>query len=216
MKEIKYVGSLTDDLDEINGRNKDNEITSTLFKVFKSISLIVVILFIISVITGGLNPVILSSLTSSLTAITITRAARTNNFAARNLKRMQLKTQISSLAFELSKRADFKEEYYTENIEDAVIIKNDERSNDESEIHESEIHESDIDDYIKEITSDIYFLSKHDKIKVLREIKSVFYSKDYERTISAATKLYELEENELPKQNKLPVKQVLKLRNDKK
>lgn len=211
MKEIKYVGSLTDDLDEINGRNKDNEITSTLFKVFKSISLIVVILFIISVITGGLNPVILSSLTSSLTAITITRAARTNNFAARNLKRMQLKTQISSLAFELSKRADFKEEYYTENIEDAVIIKNDERSNDESEIHES-----DIDDYIKEITSDIYFLNKRDKIKVLREIKSVFYSKDYERTISAATKLYELEENELPKQNKLPVKQVLKLRNDKK
>lgn len=211
MKEIKYVGSLTDDLDEINGRNKDNEITSTLFKVFKSISLIVVILFIISVITGGLNPVILSSLASSLTAITITRAARTNNFAARNLKRMQLKTQISSLAFELSKRADFKEEYYTENIEDAVIIKNDERSNDESEIHES-----DIDDYIKEITSDIYFLNKRDKIKVLREIKSVFYSKDYERTISAATKLYELEENELPKQNKLPVKQVLKLRNDKK
>lgn len=211
MKEIKYVGSLTDDLDEINGRNKDNEITSTLFKVFKSISLIVVILFIISVITGGLNPVILSSLTSSLTAITITRAARTNNFAARNLKRMQLKTQISSLAFELSKRADFKEEYYTENIEDAVIIKNDERSNDESEIQES-----DIDDYIKEITSDIYFLNKRDKIKVLREIKSVFYSKDYERTISAATKLYELEENELPKQNKLPVKQVLKLRNDKK
>lgn len=211
MKEIKYVGSLTDDLDEINGRNKDNEITSTLFKVFKSISLIVVILFIISVITGGLNPVILSSLASSLTAITITRAARTNNFAARNLKRMQLKTQISSLAFELSKRADFKEEYYTENIEDAVIIKNDERSNDESEIQES-----DIDDYIKEITSDIYFLNKRDKIKVLREIKSVFYSKDYERTISAATKLYELEENELPKQNKLPVKQVLKLRNDKK
>lgn len=211
MKEIKYVGSLTDDLDEINGRNKDNEITSTLFKVFKSISLIVVILFIISVITGGLNPVILSSLTSSLTAITITRAARTNNFAARSLKRMQLKTQISSLAFELSKRADFKEEYYTENIEDAVIIKNDERSNDESEIQES-----DIDDYIKEITSDIYFLNKRDKIKVLREIKSVFYSKDYERTISAATKLYELEENELPKQNKLPVKQVLKLRNDKK
>ncbi len=211
MKEIKYVGSLTDDLDEINGRNKDNEITSTLFKVFKSISLIVVILFIISVITGGLNPVILSSLTSSLTAITITRAARTNIFAARNLKKMQLKTQISSLAFELSKRADFKEEYYTENIEDAVIIKNDERSNDESEIHES-----DIDDYIKEITSDIYFLNKQDKIKVLREIKSVFYSKDYERTISAATKLYELEENELPKQNKLPVKQVLKLRNDKK
>lgn len=210
MKEIKYVGSLTDDLDEINGRNKDNEITSTLFKVFKSISLIVVILFIISVITGGLNPVILSSLASSLTAITITRAARTNNFAARNLKRMQLKTQISSLAFELSKRADFKEEYYTENIEDAVIIKNDERSNDESEIQES-----DIDDYIKEITSDIYFLNKRDKIKVLREIKSVFYSKDYERTISAATKLYELEENELPKQNKLPVKQVLKLRNDK-
>lgn len=216
MKEIKYRGCLTDDLEEINDKSKDKDSLGLLYKLIIEIWVILIVLLLLSGILGKFNPTILSSFVSSITAITLTTTVRRNNRTAKEIRKMQTRDRVVSLVPEISEykrglndTVSFENVYKIDDVLNAVVV-----PTPSDEPKENEVSMSDISDFVEEITSDIYIVNKEAKIKVLREIKeTITYGEDKKHITGTAT-LYELEDEEMPKKSELPVKQVLRLRNE--
>lgn len=217
MKEIKYRGCLTDDLEEINNTDKDKDSFSLLYKLIIEIWIILIILLLLSGVLGKFNPTVLSSFVSSITAVTLTTTVRRNNKSAKEIRKMQTRDRVVSLIPEISEykrsfddKVSFESVYQIDDVLNAVVVQTP-----CDETKENNVSVSDFSDYVDEITSDIYIVNKSAKIKVLREIKNILTFGDDKKHITGSSTLYELEDEEIPKKSELPVKQVLKLRNDK-
>lgn len=217
MKEIKYRGCLTDDLEEINNTDKDKDSFSLLYKLIIEIWIILIILLLLSGVLGKFNPTVLSSFVSSITAVTLTTTVRRNNKSAKEIRKMQTRDRVVSLIPEISeyKRSfddtvSFESVYQIDDVLNAVVVQTP-----SDETKENDVSVADFSDYVEEITSDIYIVNKSAKIKVLREIKNILTYGDDKKHITGSSTLYELEDEEIPKKSELPVKQVLRLRNDK-
>lgn len=214
MKKINYKGSLTDDLDTLNNRNdeKDDSL-ETLFLIIKRLSIVVLVLLFLSALFGQVSPVVISSLCSSITAITLSSSVRNSRKSITRYNKLHAESQIHSLLYELSKNKDYlsSDFYKLEDIINAAVIEQ-ETNNDDKDKNASLV---DIEDYLDEITSDIYIVNKDAKIMVLREIKNIMTYGDNKRHVTGSSTLYELEGEEIPKREEMPVKHVLKLRDDK-
>ncbi len=57
----------------------------------------------------------------------------------------------------------------------------------------------------------MFYIDENDKIAILREVKSLYDYKDSDVKVTS-TELFELETSEIPTKDKLPVKQVLRLK----
>lgn len=217
MKEIKYRGCLTDDLEEINNTDKDKDSFSLLYKLIIEIWIILIILLLLSGVLGKFNPTVLSSFVSSITAVTLTTTVRRNNKSAKEIRKMQTRGRVVSLIPEISEykrsfddKVSFESVYQIDDVLNAVVVQTP-----SDETKENDVSVADFSDYVEEITSDIYIVNKSAKIKVLREIKNILTYGDDKKHITGSSTLYELEDEEMPKKSELPVKQVLRLRNDK-
>lgn len=216
MKEIKYRGCLTDDLEEINDKSKDKDSLGLLYKLIIEIWVILIVLLLLSGILGKFNPTVLSSFVSSITAVTLTTTVRRNNRTAKEIKKMQTRDRVLSLVPEISEytrglndTVSFENVYKIDDVLNAVVV-----PTPSDETKENEVSMSDISDFVEEITSDIYIVNKEAKIKVLREIKEMITYGEDKKHITGTATLYELEDEEMPKKSELPVKQVLRLRNE--
>lgn len=217
MKRIKYNGSLTEDINTIKDCNKGTNIYTgekilriALTIVCAAIAIAAIGIFIGTKKITALGP-LFTSLASLLSSSSLLRSERTKN----KILSIQPELNIQSLAIDLMTNIDLskclKEEdiYSKEEIADAVIIKRD--KDDPIYKDKSSYTMEDIDTYLDTIISDIYIINASAKIKVLREIKQTLKSnKDSEKT--EITNLYQLEENEMPQANEMPVKQTLELR----
>lgn len=83
----------------------------------------------------------------------------------------------------------------------------------QSKTFEKKVTEELVNKYIDHISSDIYYIDNEDKIAVLRELKT-FYRYKKSKTTATHTKLFKLDDDELPPRNQMPVRQVLKLKNE--
>ncbi len=216
MKEIKYRGCLTDDLEEINDKSKDKDSLGLLYKLIIEIWVILIVLLLLSGILGKFNPTVLSSFVSSITAITLTTTVRRNNRTAKEIRKMQTRDRVLSLVPEISEykrglndTVSFENVYKIDDVLNAVVVP---MPSDEPK--ENEVSMSDISDFVEEITSNIYIVNKEAKIKALREIKEMITYGEDKKHITGTATLYELEDEEMPKKSELPVKQVLRLRNE--
>lgn len=216
MKEIKYPGSLTNDLETIHEKEQDS--LFLLLKLLAEISILLVIGLAISGLIGEINPTIFSSIFSSITSITLITTVRRSGIAVKNLTKSSAKMRISSLVFSLYKynmgvdRNLIRDDVYqADDIENAVVIeKSRERVIPEGQNTPTE---KDIDAYIEEVISDIYFVNKDAKIKVLREIKDIVTTHKGNK-IPKEICLYELEDEEVDTKTVM-LKHILKLKEDK-
>lgn len=215
MKKIKYNGSLTNDLDLINDRNQEPDNIGNFNLFIRTTWIILLAIIFLLALSGKLNPALISSLVSSITAITLTSSTNRHLRNSKRFKKMNAKTQLHSLLYELAKKQkDLDMEKHLDNIYriddiiEAVVVEHSPENTTES------ITTEDIEDYIREVTSDIYIINNAAKLKVLREIKNVMTITGSKRAVTGSATLYELEEDEIPRKEELPVKQVLRLRNE--
>lgn len=215
MKKIKYPGSLTRDLDLLNDKTEEN-FSSTLFPtVIKTFIVIIILIIIISTLLGSFPSTLVVSLSTCISSFALTRSISAKNFFEKERQKMSARMRISNLSFDFIKKNDIEkanESIYTDDdIISAVVLS----SCPPNESLENEFTSEDIDAYIEEIVNDIYFVNKHSKIKILREVKKfIVFGEDLKT--EKTSELFELEENEYPKVSEMPVKQVLRLSGDNK
>ncbi|MCX4249325.1 MAG: hypothetical protein OSJ65_06140 [Bacilli bacterium] len=212
MKKINYVGSLTKDIETI--QNKEQE-ESTIPLVIKVFAVTIFFLTAMSICLHQFSSALIVPISSTLSALACAKSISASKFFAReraktdaSLRIMNLALKISELERQESLEKIVESQYSVIDIENAVVL-----SESISNPSENPFTKDDLSDYI-EMVSDIYFINDHDKIKILREVKKcIALGNDY--NIVHGSELFELEESEYPKKDKLPVKQVLKLRDDK-
>lgn len=211
MKKIKYKGSLTEDLKLINSNYEDDESLNGFLIFSRALAAIMFILFMLMVALRTINISLIASLITTITSMTIISSTRKMNMSNHEFKKMNAKQNISSLIFELlklKKDEEIKKDsvYEIDDIVSAVVIPMEDKKED--------ITTDDVADYLDEITNDIYVVNKEAKIMVLREVKSVIKSEEKDKYVSGTATLYELDEDDILKQGSLPVKHVLRLRDD--
>lgn len=194
MKRINYVGSITEDLDILQ-----NEENLSWFDVIieKPVYVFQFIVYLLSIV------IIKSAFKrfSWATAIAITTSQPVaivreinNDLKELKKKRKEVKQKVK----EFAKTIQDDDENLYKAISHSVVLENIDKK-------------EEIDRYIEYITSDIFYIDGEDKIAVLREVKAKYNYKDSDVTVSS-TDLYQLEEEDIPPKDKLPVKQVLRLR----
>lgn len=194
MKRINYVGSITEDLDTLQ-----NEENLSWFDVIieKPVYIFQFIVYLLSI-------VIIKTVFKRFgwaTAIAITTSQPVaivreinNDLNALKKRRKEVKQKVS----EFAKTIQDDDENLYKAIRHSVILENIDKK-------------EEIDSYIEYITSDIFYIDGDDKIAVLREVKAKYNYKDSDVAVSS-TDLYQLDEEDIPPKDKLPVKQVLRLR----
>ncbi len=190
MKNIQYDGSLTDDLKSLN--DKFNVLTY--FKDNKSELYLILLLVVMIIITNAISSLPLGSVIACYSWSFIQahkRYTKARDKFYENKK--EIKNNINNLGIELSERKKMHK-----------VLKH-------SKVFENINIQEEMDRYIENITSDIYYINGEDKIAVLREVKSKLKYNDGDLSVKS-TDLYKLDESDLPSKNKMPVKQVLKLR----
>lgn len=190
MKNIQYDGSLTDDLKSLN--DKFNVLTY--FKDNKSELYLILLLVVMIIITNAISSLPLGSVIACYSWSFIQahkRYTKARDKFYENKK--EIKNKINNLGIELSERKKMHK-----------VLKH-------SKVFENINIQEEMDRYIENITSDIYYINGEDKIAVLREVKSKLKYNDGDLSVKS-TDLYKLDESDLPSKNKMPVKQVLKLR----
>lgn len=214
MKKIKYPGSLTRDLDLLNDKTEENFSSNLFPTVIKTFIVIILLIVIISTLLGSFPSTLIVSLSTCISSYALTRSISAKNFFEKERQKMSARMRISALSFDFIKKEDTEkanESIYTDDdIISAVVL-----SSSPDESLENEFTSEDIDAYIQEIVNDIYFVNKHSKIKILREVKKfIVFGEDLKT--EKTSELFELEENEYPKVSEMPVKQVLRLSGDNK
>lgn len=214
MKKIKYPGSLTRDLDLLNDKTEENSSNNLFPTVIKTFIVIIILIIIISTLLGTFPSTLIVSLSTCISSFALTRSISAKNFFEKERQKMSARMRISNLSFDFIKKEDTEkanESIYTDDdIISAVVL-----SSSPDESLENEFTSEDIDAYIQEIVNDIYFVNKHSKIKILREVKKfIVFGEDLKT--EKTSELFELEENEYPKVSEMPVKQVLRLSGDNK
>lgn len=214
MKKIKYPGSLTRDLDLLNDKTEENFSSNLFPTVIKTFIVIILLIVIISTLLGSFPSTLIVSLSTCISSYALTRSISAKNFFEKERQKMSARMRISNLSFDFIKKEDTEkanESIYTDDdIISAVVL-----SSSPDESLENEFTSEDIDAYIQEIVNDIYFVNKHSKIKILREVKKfIVFGEDLKT--EKTSELFELEENEYPKVSEMPVKQVLRLSGDNK
>lgn len=190
MKNIQYDGSLTDDLKSLN--DKFNVLAY--FKDNKSELCLILLLVVMIIITNAISSLSLGSVIACYSWSFIQahkRYTKARDKFYENKK--EIKNKINNLGIELSERKKMHK-----------VLKH-------SKVFENINIQEEMDRYIENITSDIYYINSEDKIAALREVKSKLKYNDGDLTVKS-TDLYKLDESDLPSKNKMPVKQVLKLR----
>lgn len=191
MKNIQYDGSLTDDLKTL-GKNfnpisyfKDN--INDFFLILLLIGMIILTNAISSLPLGS----VVACYTYSFLQIHKRYCKARDKFYE---SKKDIKEKIDNLGIDLSERKKMHK-----------VLKR-------SKVFEHVNIQEEMDRYIENISSDIYYINSEDKIAALREIKSCFKYNDGNLSVKS-TELYKLDDNELPRKNEMPVRQVLKLRN---
>lgn len=194
MKRINYVGSITEDLDILQ-----NEENLSWFDVIieKPVYVFQFIVYLLSIV------IIKSAFKrfSWATAIAITTSQPVaivreinNDLNALKKRRKEVKQKVS----EFAKTIQDDDENLYKAISHSVVLENIDKK-------------EEIDRYIEYITSDIFYIDGEDKIAVLREVKAKYNYKDSD-VLMTSTDLYQLDDEDIPPKDKLPVKQVLKLK----
>lgn len=194
MKRINYVGSITEDLDILQ-----NEENLSWFDVIieKPVYVFQFIVYLLSIV------IIKSAFKrfSWATAIAITTSQPVaivreinNDLKELKKKRKEVKQKVK----EFAKTIQDDDENLYKAISHSVVLENIDKK-------------EEIDRYIEYITSDIFYIDGEDKIAVLREVKAKYNYKDSD-VLMTSTDLYQLDDEDIPPKDKLPVKQVLKLK----
>lgn len=194
MKRINYVGSITEDLDILQ-----NEENLSWFDVIieKPVYIFQFIVYLLSIV------IIKSAFKrfSWATAIAITTSQPVaivreinNDLKELKKKRKEVKQKVK----EFAKTIQDDDENLYKAISHSVVLENIDKK-------------EEIDRYIEYITSDIFYIDGEDKIAVLREVKAKYNYKDSD-VLMTSTDLYQLDDEDIPPKDKLPVKQVLKLK----
>lgn len=194
MKRINYVGSITEDLDILQ-----NEENLSWFDVIieKPVYIFQFIVYLLSIV------IIKSAFKrfSWATAIAITTSQPVaivreinNDLKELKKKRKEVKQKVK----EFAKTIQDDDENLYKAISHSVVLENIDKK-------------EEIDRYVEYITSDIFYIDGEDKIAVLREVKAKYNYKDSD-VLMTSTDLYQLDDEDIPPKDKLPVKQVLKLK----
>lgn len=189
MKEVEYDGSLVSD---IKGINRGYSFFDYL-KENKAEKWLIVLLIVMICVTGLITHLNLPTLLACYTGSYINLYVRYKECKSEfNKKKKEKKKRIKNLSKVLSAR-----KYIYPELKRAKIFEM------------KEVHDE-MDNYIEIITSDVYYINDEDKIAVLREVKNSCLSKGLNMSVKK-TKLYELEEDDLPRVENMPVRQVLRL-----
>lgn len=194
MKQINYVGSITEDLDILQ-----NEENLSWFDVIieKPVYIFQFIVYLLSIV------IIKSAFKrfSWATAIAITTSQPVaivreinNDLKELKKKRKEVKQKVK----EFAKTIQDDDENLYKAISHSVVLENIDKK-------------EEIDRYVEYITSDIFYIDGEDKIAVLREVKAKYNYKASD-VLMTSTDLYQLDDEDIPPKDKLPVKQVLKLK----
>lgn len=220
MKKVKYEGSLTDDLRFLrNNKTLKLPISKNFFKILCIVFSVLTVTSVCGMLLGLVESTLLISLLPSISLLLITRSS-TSKFGI-STKSLRIKTgfKIEDLSQELisfkqvKKKLSLDNIYTPEEIRDAVVIERDKFDPIYKEY--TSYTKADLDAYLDTIISDIYFVNDQNKIAVLREIKEVFLI-NKKRKMTKCSTLYQLEAKEMPKENEMPVKQTLELRDNRK
>ncbi|MCH5167634.1 MAG: hypothetical protein J1F35_07090 [Erysipelotrichales bacterium] len=214
MKNVDYDGSLKDDLELIN--NEDEEYSKLHKKHIFNIAVTFIPLFLITVLSfvvkkAWIIAVSMPSINNSyISRDEEIKKAKKERKERRKKAKKRVKEFIPELieTLEDNKKSSFSKTY--DNIKDAVIIESTEVKERQIEFATYNFSDEDIDNYIKYIISDIYFLDAQDKIQVLRETKKVVKFTAYNDAYIKETKLDLFEDDDFPPQ--LPVEKMLVLR----
>ncbi|MCH5167637.1 MAG: hypothetical protein J1F35_07105 [Erysipelotrichales bacterium] len=210
MKNIDYEGSLVDDIrviqqqpdsyEDLEAKNKEGLIIVILVDLFW-----LIICFLARNIATFAS---LVSATTVIYAVHNSSIMRKRTFKQTN--RMNIITKILQFVFR-DKMKETKELFDSltyDSLENAVLIEV-EKTEPNKDPKEG-ITSRDLDDYIRCITTDIYYLDINNQIKALREVKNVMCIPNTEVSFTKDAKLFEFEEQDYPE--KLPVEKVLELK----
>lgn len=212
MKKIKYAGTLTEDIKLVNNKDKEPNIFRKLFFTSKVVLFGYVIIIPLMLICTKANIAMITSITSAFATLTMINSSKTFLNVTREGNKRKAISRIIDLVWDLSKEdaenIDSVDEVYTfEDLAEAVVIETEKKVDEKDQL---------MNDYIEEITSDIYIINNKDKIRVLREVKKSINGKKQLSPFVSCVSLHELEESELPPRSKLPVKQVLRIKSERK
>lgn len=217
MKDVIYDGSIVDDINLVN--DTDCELTDMQKK--KKRNWILVILGNIIGVIGGmilgneLFAAISFAIFDSSFAISAYKMHKQRN-GRFNKKSMAL-DHLERLVYNLNNsRTNSKNLVSTisfEDIKESVIVKEEEIVSEPIIEHTliDEVTEEDIRDYVKVVTSDLYFFNIYGQVKALREVKKIANHQAKRHARIKSIQVQEFEENDYP--SYLPVRQVLKLVN---
>lgn len=191
MKNIQYDGSLTDDLKTLD----KNFNPITYFKENINDFFLILLLIGMIILTNAISSLPLGSVVACYTYSFLQihkRYCKARDKFYESKK--DIKEKIDNLGIDLSERKKMHK-----------VLKR-------SKVFEHVNIQEEMDRYIEDISSDIYYINSEDKIAALREVKSKLKYNDGNLSVTS-TKLYKIEDNDLPRKNEMPVRQVLRLRN---
>lgn len=215
MKDVIYDGSIVDDVNLVN--DTDDELTNIKRKKKRNWALV-----ILGNIIGAIGGLVLGN--EAFAAISFAIADGSFAFEAYKMhkqtskrfdKKMTALDHLERLVYNLNScRTNAKNLVSTvsyENITESVVVTEEEIVS-EPTAENVLITSEDIREYVKVITSDLYFFDLNGQIKALREVKKIVNYESKRRARIKSISVQEFEEMDYP--FFLPVKQVLRLTNN--
>ena len=217
MKDVYYNGSITDDIELVN--NRDKELKNLKWKKWRNILLLTAANLLWAVLGTWLGSAIFMwcMIVASGMAYAASYSRIYNAITSREDKQYDVQDNIKELAYnladDLTNSKDLTSNISYQNIKDAVVI-SDEEEYEKDYDEDEDISRKDFEEYLKIVTSDIYFFDSNSRIKALREVKKIAKRVKDKTPYTKEIKLSMFEEQDFP--YSLPVKQVLRLKKNSK
>ncbi len=193
LKNINYLGSLVEDLNTLQNKNDISYFDIILLKpsyILQFLLYLLTVVFIKTVFKRFSFGTVLCLTSAQLMNIVTSLKEEKRGLKKRH---KEVKQKVKEFARNISD-----DENIYKSIKHSVVFENIDKK-------------EEMDRYIEFIISDVFYIDENDKIAILREVKSLYDYKDSDVKVTS-TELFELETSEIPTKDKLPVKQVLRLK----